>query len=159
MTWQRFDPEARTAPWVTFHTAEGGAVALTQFRGQYQLVLFFAHGPQCAHCRALADRFAALADDLQTFDSRVLVVADAAPTELPAAVGGPVRWLADPDGVARARCAQLLGRAVAPGVVLLLVLDPFGSPYAAWAGAEADAPELERQTLEWLAYIAIQCPE
>jgi hypothetical protein len=42
---------------------------------------------------------------------------------------------------------------------VLVVLDQFGAPYAAWVGDEADAPGLDRQTLEWLEYIAIQCPE
>lgn len=159
MTWQRFDPEAHTVPHITVHAAGGEVVNLADWRGQYQVVLFFAHGPDCAACRTLAERFAAMADDLQTFDTRMLAVTAAEASTLPGSAVGAVRWLADPDGAARERCVRLLGRPVDPGGVVLLVLDQFGSPYAAWSGADADAAGLDQQTLEWVAYIAIQCPE
>jgi hypothetical protein len=76
----------------------------------------------------------------------------------------PFPVLADQEGIARARYADLVGVGPeAPGSdhspIMLFVLDRYGAPYAATVLDEPDDPELQVDLLEWLDFIEIQCPE
>ncbi len=43
--------------------------------------------------------------------------------------------------------------------VSILLFDPYGSLWFAWVGDELDAPTLAKETVRWLSYLDIQCPE
>lgn len=159
MTWTRFDPDALTAPALDLRTTGGDPVNPAEFRGQYHLVLFFTHDAQCPACRALADRFDSMRHDLQTLDGRVLIVLPGSAGQVAEPCRGSVRRVVDPNGVSRERYGRLMPIPPFASDVMIFVLDQFGAPYAAWIGDEADRPGLDSQTLEWLEYVAIQCPE
>jgi hypothetical protein len=140
---------------MTTPTGEPGAVA--DWGGRANLALFFGHGLGCPACRGLIQWLAAQGSELHGLDAEALAL-------LPSPAAAPhdnlagVRLAADPAGALRRRYADLI-EFDAVTEVMLFVLDRFGVPYAAWTGSEADAPDLCRETLKWLEYIAIQCPE
>jgi hypothetical protein len=43
--------------------------------------------------------------------------------------------------------------------VSLLLFDPYGSLWFAWVGNEFDQISLAKETIGWLTYLDIQCPE
>ena len=161
MRWYAFPENARNriAPPFRLLSSEGRPIALADYRGRSNLVLFFAHGLDCAPCRAALVAFAAHSADYRARAAEVLVVSPTMMDEtLPAThVGPPV--LSDPAGEVRRAYAALLPNGTGDDQVLLFVLDRYGAPYAALACPEADAPTLQQEVLEWLAFIEVQCPE
>lgn len=65
--------------------------------------------------------------------------------------------LADPENKVRCRYLELMPGGSQENVVF--VIDRYGAPYAALAGAEAGDPAVHEEILEWLGFIGIQCPE
>ena len=157
MPWIRFDPNGGPAPSSSITTLAGEPFAVADFYGRANLALFFGHGLGCAACRGLIQCLAAQRTELCGLDAEALVC-------LPSHASAPdgdlagVHLAADPDGGLRRRYADLI-EFDAVTEVMLFVLDRFGVPYAGWTGREADAPDLCRETMKWLEYIAIQCPE
>jgi hypothetical protein len=100
---------------------------------------------------------AAQRSELRGLDAEALVFLPS-PAAAPHGDLAGVRLAADPAGALRRRYAELIEFDTVTEV-MLFVLDRFGVPYAAWAGSEADPPDLSRETMKWLEYIAIQCPE
>jgi hypothetical protein len=66
--------------------------------------------------------------------------------------------LADPENKVRRSYLELMPDGSQEGNVVF-VIDRYGAPYAALAGAEAGDPAVHEEILEWLAFIGIQCPE
>jgi hypothetical protein len=131
-------------------------MAVADFRGHANLVVFFSHGQTCAACRALAQVFVANEDRLRELDTEVLVV-------LPGLAQGQehrsvgIHKLADPRGVLRRQYAELVQSGLHD--TMLFVLDRYTTPYVAWVGREPDAEALYPEALEWLEYVELQCPE
>ncbi len=160
MTWYAFPEGSRRRPAPPFRlpSSQGRLISLADYRGRSNLVLFFAHGMDCAACRRALERFAGHGADYRAQAAEVLAVLPRAIDEgLTPPIPGLLS-LADPEGETHRAYAALLPDGGA-GDVWLFVLDRYGAPYAALAGPEADDPELQQEVLEWLAFIEVQCPE
>jgi len=140
MTWIRFDPE------------------LTHSHGRANLVIFFAHSLACEACAAAIGEFVRLAPEFRARDAEVAVVLRDG--DQAAAVNyRPVHMLIDPDGAARQQLGSLLEFDTS-GKLLLVVLNVFAAPSAAWVGDDpGPEDELQQYALQRLDYISIQCPE
>ncbi len=130
---------------------DGRTVELRGGRGP--IVLFVAHAPDCHGCATYAGALAARAGELSEWGASASIVVRADPGEvrsLQAAAGG-LRLLQD-RGAA-------LGARLGPGTAAVLVADEWGEIYfAAEAGAAHDLPEAS-EIVDWVRFIAIQCPE
>jgi peroxiredoxin len=129
------------------------------YRGRWNLVLYFSHGPGCLQCQNLTEELASLQDDFDFMEARLLVIWPVAMEDLPDSKEYPFPVLADPDGEVRRTYAEYLGIKALNEPILLVVLDRFGAPYAAAFGEEVDPDSAARETLDWLDYIGLQCPE
>lgn len=157
MTWVRFGPAESPIPDALLTDSTGKVLSPATFRGQSNLLLFLAHDPGCAACRQTLTAFANRRDDLRQLETTVLVVWPGTVSPKPAASTG---WYeaADPRGELRRRLAGLLAFDTAEKP-LLFVLDRYGVPYVAWVTEPLPEVDLPRETLAWLEYIALQCPE
>ncbi len=160
MIWYPFPEGLRRKPAPHFRllSRAGEPVTLADYRGQFNLVLFFAHGIDCAGCRVAVENFIAHGAGYRAEASQVLVIAPAGADRAPASSIPEVIVLTDPGGQARRTYAALLPDSSA-GHVLLFVLDRYGAPYAALACSEAGDAAIQQQVLEWLAFIEMECPE
>lgn len=161
MPWIRFGREEPPAPSLPLRNLEGGTVSVGDYRGRAALALVFLHGPACTTCRELAVAWTARQREMQALGAELLFVLPPA-GDNPAGNGrdrlDPARTLLDPGGQLRARYAGLL-EFDTTGQVLIYVLDEYGSPYAAWVGAEPDDSAIWYDLTRWLLYVSIQCPE
>ncbi len=125
-------------------------------------VLVAGHGSGCEACRRYAERLAEAAAEFGRWDGEAIVVAGpggAGELDVPRAAGGagvagssrpPLR---DPEGAARRRLGVPEDR------VGLLIADRFGEVFLREEADEADALPEPDAVLEWLRYLATQCPE
>ncbi len=157
MTWVRFGPAETPIPDAVLRTADGTPLSPAFFRGQCHLLLFVAHDPHCSACREVLAAFAAHRHELESLETTMLVVW---PGEVPNPVTPTPAWYeaGDVHGALRRRLEGLFAFATADRL-LLFVLDRHGVPYAAWVAEPLPEVDLPRETLAWLEYIAIQCPE
>jgi hypothetical protein len=154
MTWIRFDRDEMPAPSLELFTPDGKSISIADFRGKSNLVVFFAHGWECATCRRTIESFSAAR---QHIDARLLVVlADG--RQLPPSSLPGVTFLVDSGDELRKRFTGLLEFEL-PGERMLFVLNSFTSPVRAWVGKEAAETDLIDHTSAALDYINIQCPE
>jgi hypothetical protein len=161
-TWIRFEPGEPPAPSVELATGSGGKrgvkpsekLAVADFRGISNLVVFFAHGWSCAACRELLRRFSV---EHLWLDAQVLAVVPILKESPPEKLAG-VPALIDPGGVLHRKYATLIEFEF-PGELMLFVLDSYNAPVRAWVGEEADELDLVQKAKEALDYIVIQCPE
>lgn len=160
MSWYAFPEHIRQRPAPNFclPSSRGEPVSLAGYRGYSNLVLFFAHGVECAACRRALARFAGHRAGYRAQTAEVLVIAPGPADEGQTSSVSGLPVLTDPEGETRRAYAALLPEA-SPGEVLLFVLDRYGAPYAALACPEADGPALQQEALAWLAFIELQCPE
>jgi hypothetical protein len=122
------------------------------------VILFFGHGLDCAPCRQLMEHLAQ-GKAASELDAEVLVILPAPPPHSASLSGlADTHLLIDADGALRRRYASLLPGA-GPGDSMLFVIDRFGTPYAAWYGANPVAREVYEEAAEWLSFVALQCPE
>jgi hypothetical protein len=157
MTWVRFGPGETPIPDALLVGADGTPLSPARFRGQGNLLLFVAHDAHCPACRQLLAAFAAHRHELAALETAMLVVW---PGPVPNPVTPTPAWYeaGDVHGTLRRRLAGLFAFATADRP-LLFVLDRHGVPYAAWVAEPLPELDLPRETLAWLEYIAIQCPE
>jgi peroxiredoxin len=160
MTWYAF-PEGvrrRPAPHFRLVSVTGRYVSLADYRGRSNLVLFFAHGMDCAACRSTLAAFVTHAAEYGAQTAEVLVISPVTTDEAPAPFDTGFPVLSDPAGEVRHAYAALVPNGAVDDV-LLFVLDRYGAPYAATACPEADDPAIHREALGWLAFIEMECPE
>ncbi|MCS7039255.1 MAG: hypothetical protein RMN24_04825 [Anaerolineae bacterium] len=157
MTWVRFGPGETPIPDALLTDPTGKVLSPAAFRGQSNLLLFLAHDPACVACQESLTAFASRRDELRQLETAVLVVW---PGTAPARPSPGEGWYeaADPRGELRRRLAGLLAFDTT-AKPLLFVLDRHGVPYVAWVAEPLPQVDLPRETLAWLEYIAIQCPE
>lgn len=158
MSWERFDPNGMPAPSLDLPAVGEGELGIHDFRGWASLLPFFSHGPTCQGCQAV---FACLAEkerELELARAEAVIVLPAAPgnaLEIP--THRRLHWLIDAQQALRQAYALML-----PGTsdaeAMLFVLDQYGVPWAGWHGAEPSAG-LCQEGIEWLEFIAVQCPE
>lgn len=165
MPWIMFDEadHHRAAPGFNLEATAGGRVGLGDFQGQANLVIFFGHALDCEGCREALRGFVERRHDYAQHDTQVLVIF---PEPLDVLHGDPLLddirlpVLSDPGGRIRQKyVAQMDSSLAAPDDDLLFILDQYGAPWAAYIEAELDSPTLHYDTLKWLEFISIQCPE
>jgi hypothetical protein len=159
--WIRFDESDRRAPAPQFElqTPAGSWVALSDFRGRQNLVLYFDPilGGGVRVARDL-QAFARLVADYDLHDARVLAVLSGSPPD--SAGLDALLILQDPAGSARRDYAALLDASlVSDQDSLLFILDRFGAPYAAQAAGSWDQIEKHAEIIGWLDFIGMLCPE
>jgi peroxiredoxin len=165
-TWILFDEadHRRPAPYFRLPSALGRPVALDDYRGRDNLVVFFAHSTGCPDCAAALGSFASRMPAYNRQEGVILAIFPDPVEEI--RVSGlsdlPFPLLADTGGEVRRIYAALMAESlVDDGDVLLFVLDRYGAPYAALVGSESGigAEGFHHETLKWLEYIELQCPE
>jgi hypothetical protein len=154
------DLTTRSIPVRHLDGVDGRPLSLEQLRGRRQVALFLAHGPDCLACFGYARQLAATADALGESDALPLIVVrgevDGA-TAWRHGIDNRVAILADPDGRWKHAVATHVG--LRPGDAILLLLDRFGAPRAGSAGEEAGALIDPPEAVDWLRFLALECPE
>jgi peroxiredoxin len=144
----------RRLPELKLPSVRDGADTPLRPPGRVSPVLVLLHGAGCAGCRAYLDRLLASADEIAAWDGRVIAVVPASPDAAAAPGGGDAKALTvllDPERT----LAQRLG---VEGAVVVIA-DQYGEiHHAAGAGEEHDLPAPD-EVVEWLRYLAVQCPE
>lgn len=134
--------------------ADGTAVSF-RARGRHGTVLVLLHSASCRGCLEYLDRLAASHELLKEWDGRVLAIVGAEIAEAKG-IGNahdlPFPLLADPERIAARRCG------VGGGSVL--IADQWGELFLVEPGEEGEHayPDPE-EIVEWLRFVAIQCPE
>lgn len=149
------------APYFALPSGLGRRVGIDQYRSRYNVVLCFLDDADSDATRRALQAFAAQRPRYQRNEAEVLVVLAASVervTELQQSLALPYPLLADPERRTRALFEKLLGPQPTDGP-LFFVLDRFNAPFAALGDAEPDDPALQRELLDWLALIELQCPE
>jgi hypothetical protein len=101
---------------------------------------------------------AAQPSNLHYADARMLVVAPDPRIAQQLDVRSPYLYSLIDREEKMARLYSDLIDADANGKVMLFILDRFGVPWAAWSGEEP-GEETYKESLDWLDFISIQCPE
>lgn len=145
---------ARRLPDVKLASAPGGSPVPIRLPGRVSPVLVLVDRAECDACRAWLRRLAAVSSDIAEWDGRVIVVVPASPEDAARIVDDappPFAILADPD---RALAARL-----AISTPALVIADQYGEiHHAASAGDAHELPD-PAEVIDWLRYLAIQCPE
>lgn len=121
-------------------------------RGREGTVLYLAHSARCAACAEYLQTLEAAQEQMADWDGRVLVVVpengDAA-----ASLQTDFPVLADPDGKVAQRCGLAGGGA-------MVIADQWGEVFFVAEGGEGvhELPAAA-EVVEWLRFMAIQCPE
>jgi glutaredoxin len=155
----------RTVPLRTLPVAApaGGApslFSLEPLRGRAQVVLFLGHPVGCLACAGYARQLVGAAPALADVDAAAVIVVP----DSPARAGG---WAGDyvPQATVVADAERAWGRALAAFVGLpadtptLLLLDRYLAPRVGASGPEAGALPSPGETVEWLRFLALECPE
>jgi len=155
--WIRFDLDEPSAPTAELPLLGGGRLNLAERRSEANRALFFAHGLECAECRAAIQRLSAVKEALRELEAEALVILpEAAPAGVSQVPGIPL--LVDPADRLRKRYAALFEFDL-PGDVMMFLLDRNGSPFRAWVGEEADPQALIDESLAQLGTLELRCPE
>jgi peroxiredoxin len=167
--WIRFDEEDRFSPSPGFclESLERKRVCLSDFKGDCNLVVVFSHGVDCSSCMSFLDSFRSRQEAYKKEDTRVLFIFPNSAGDLKgffrediSFAGRHIELLADPEQKTRAAYAGLMAKSlVSEGDAMQFVLDMYGAPYAAFVNRELDEPSLHEDTLRWLVFIGMQCPE
>jgi peroxiredoxin len=158
----RFGPEDRDSPAPHFYlqSADEVWIASSDLWGSECVVLMFLHTPDEPVCRQFLMAVRTRLVDYQRLDARVSAIFPCPVADLPAFSPDPaLTLLADPHKAARQAYAGLMAaELVQESDVLLFVLDRYGGIYVCLVCDEPDKFALE-ETLTWLDFIGIQCPE
>jgi peroxiredoxin len=168
LLWIRFDESDRylAAPNFCLPDASGSQVCRDNFRGYCSLVLVFGHSSGCRACAALIEEFINQADRYKASNTCVLVVLEdrqeknKALSETLDKGKGFLKVLYDFQGQARRQYAALVDESlVREKDVVVFILDMYGAPYYALSMDEIDHPAFHEETLRWLNFIGMLCPE
>jgi len=144
----------RRLPDVKLPSAPGGSPMPLRPPGRVSPVLVLVDGVECEPCRAWLGRLAAASADIGEWDGCVVVVVPASPDRAIRIADDAAKHftvLADPDHAVAAR----LGIS-APALV---IADQYGEiHHAAPAGGAHVFPD-PADVVDWLRYLAVQCPE
>lgn len=148
-------PPAWQLPHLSLPAAPGGATTSIRPRGRDGAVLVAMHGVNCQPCRAYLRGLAESLDAIQEWDGRVLVLQPGTLEEAERVreeLSLPFSILADADRAVMQRVG-LDGGGIA-------IADQWGEIFFEEAGGEDvhSFPDVQ-EVVEWLRYLAIQCPE
>ncbi|HEX6749456.1 MAG TPA: redoxin family protein [Longimicrobium sp.] len=148
MTQTKLAPGGRL-PDLALPSAQGESTVPLRPGGRLNPVVVALHGGGCEPCRAYLHDLATVASDLREWDAHVIVVArDAA---------GFDRDLPFPVVVDAQRA--FAARTGVAGAAVVVIADQWGEvAHVAEAGEGHDLPDA-REIVEWVKYLAIQCPE
>jgi hypothetical protein len=144
---------AHRLPDVKLPSSPGGSPAPIRPPGRVSPVLVLLDGAERDACRAYLRLLASASADIAEWDGRVIVVAPASPEDAAriSADASAFTLLADPD--------QTLAARLSLSTPALVIADPYGEiHHAVSATAAHDLPSLA-EIIDWLRYLAIQCPE
>lgn|SRR5690606_33502727 len=136
-------------PDLVLPSATSGAGRTVRSSGRRAPVLVLVHGPDCTSCTAYLERLAEGRSEIQDWDGEVEVVSPS-PFEERATLDGFV-YLHDPDG----RLARDL--AVSPPAVV--IADQWAVIRALEPAGESHEFISVDEVVEWLRFMAIECPE
>jgi peroxiredoxin len=147
------------APYFRLLSASGEPYHLDQFRGRYNLILFFGHSLQCPACYEMLRQFSVLRDDYLDRNAKVLSIwsqdeALIMPTKK--MIDFPIILL-DDQQITRRLYYDFIASEDRQDA-MIFVMDRFGSPFAAAVGDEFDIT-IHDEILNWLDFIELQCPE
>jgi peroxiredoxin len=154
------DVTTRSIPIASVASDDGGSFRLTSLRGRRQALLFLAHAPSCLPCFGYARQLARQRAALDEADADVLIVGAGTVDDVAAwrhGIDPAVRLLADPGGAWKAAVAAHVGFAAEDAAVL--ALDRFGAPRAGSSAPEAGGLIDPSAGVEWLRFVALDCPE
>lgn len=158
MKWQHFGHDVVSAVSIPLTDASGEPVVIGNFREQSNLVLLFSHGLECQRCQRLVEQLASQSQELIFADAQVLVVRPSNATR-EASLSSPLHLVWDREGVMWHKLAGLIERPVAQDELLVVILDRYGTLQAACSVSHGNDGNLVAEILEYLKFIAIQCPE
>lgn len=137
-----------------------GGFSLGQLRGRRQVALFLGHGADCLACFGYARQLARRREAFAEADGLPLIIVagdTAAAAGWRHGIDDAVTILADPDGGWKGAVATHVGATA--GDAILLLLDRFGAPRAGSMAAEAGGLIDPSEAVEWLRFLALECPE
>lgn len=142
---------ARRLPEVKLPSAPGGSPVPIRPPGRVSAVLVLLDGAECDACRAYLHSLASVSTDIAEWDGRVIVVVPASPEGAArSADDAPaLTILADPERTLAARLSL--------STPALVIADQYGEIHHAASAAHA-LPE-PAEVIDWLRFLAIQCPE
>lgn len=155
-------PEALLpAPDFCLTSAAGETICGSVYRQRLKQVLLFPAGASAAEWAPALHAFGDHAEEYSRLEAMVLALVPAGAEAIRGIDRGlayhyPV--LADEGGRVRQAYESLLAGDTGTGH-LVFVLDAFQAPYAAIINADPADPALFEQIEQWLAFIAVQCPE
>jgi len=145
---------ARRLPDVKLPSAPGGSPTPLRPPGRVSPVLVLVDGAECDACRAWLVRLAAASADIGEWDGRVIVVVPASPDQaihIADDVANHFTILADPDHTLAARLGI--------STPALVIADQYGDIHHAAPAGDAHHHPDPAEVVDWLRYLAIQCPE
>lgn len=155
MPWIRFNPLEESVIDAYLETPGGEPFSLSSLRGRSGAVVLFTHGAGCQACEIALQEFTQKQTAFRDHEAGLFLVVPGA-ARLPQ--DRHPAMLVDATGVGRDSLASLL-EFDTQAKVLLFILDRYGTPYAAWVGDDPPPEGLADEALNWLEFIAIQCPE
>ena len=118
------------------------------------------HGPACEACRELARSLADVAPDLDVWDAAVRVVVPAAGETRAGPAARALRERLEPAvDVLVDVDRQLVDRVDTSDGPVLLIADRWGQLFHIHEAGRAHTAMEPRELVEWLKYLATQCPE
>jgi peroxiredoxin len=141
-------------PDLSLPSASGAPVGL-RARGREGSVILLLHSATCVPCLDYVRGLGQVQEGLRDWDGRVVVVTPGAPdaaATVAQATATPFLVAADPEGTCAGRC-RLQGGG-------MIIADQWGEVFHVEPGGtdrhDTPAPS---EVVEWLRYVAIQCPE
>lgn len=149
------DTALRSIPDLTLPRGSDGVPTRLRTTGRENTVLILLHSAACRGCIDYLRSLVAAREGLQDWDGRVVAVVPAGVSEagrVREAVEPSFLVLADPDG----RCREACG----VGGGSIIIADQWGEVFHVYAG-EPDSHDFPApdEVVEWLRFLAIQCPE
>jgi len=122
--------------------------------GHGPVVLGFLHGETCLSCWTLVEEWSRHSATYAAYETTLVAVVP----QVPQRWAPGVWFIPDPKGAIRQQYETWLAPVPSPGV-MVVILDPFASPWAIWTGSEPHPEAIHRGLVEWLTFIGLQCPE
>lgn len=165
MPWVYFEPFDRNSPLPDFvlETLTGDFIQLSNYRGLMKPVIYFPGNQPNRNYRDLVIGFEQNLDQYKEEDAVIFIILPRNPRyseQLVMFAENSIYILTDLDGKVRQRYSDLM----APGMIVpedecLFVADQYGGPYTAWIGKTEPGKDFQKDIINWLEFIGVQCPE
>jgi peroxiredoxin len=145
---------ARRLPDVKLASAPGGSPTPLRSPGRVSPVLVLVDGADCDACHAWLHRLAAASADIAEWDGRVIIVVPAPPDQAIRIADDATKSftiLADLD--------RTLAACLGISAPALVIADQYGEIHHAAPAGDAHYLPDPADVVDWLRYLAIQCPE